>query len=37
VLETADARGITPAAAADRIAEERMAAAQAGGIWLPAR
>lgn len=37
VLETADARGITPAAAADRIAEERMAAAQRGGIWLPAR
>jgi valine dehydrogenase (NAD+) len=37
VLETADARGITPAAAADHIAEERMAARQAGGIWLPAR
>ena len=35
--ETADARGITPAAAADHIAEERMAAAQPGGIWLPAR
>lgn len=37
VLETADERGITPAAAADQIAEERMAAAQGGGIWLPAR
>jgi valine dehydrogenase (NAD+) len=37
VLETADKRGITPAAAADHIAEERMAAKQAGGIWLPAR
>ena len=37
VLETADARDITPAAAADRIAEERMATAQRGGIWLPAR
>jgi valine dehydrogenase (NAD+) len=36
VLETADAREITPAAAADHIAEERMAAKQAGGIWLPA-
>lgn len=37
VLETADARNITPAAAADHIAEERMAARQAAGIWLPAR
>jgi len=37
VLETADARGTTPAAAADHIAEERMTAKQAGGIWLPAR
>jgi valine dehydrogenase (NAD+) len=37
VLQTADARGTTPAAAADHIAEERMAAKQAGGIWLPAR
>jgi len=36
VLETADERGITPAAAADHIAEQRMAAKQAGGIWLPA-
>jgi valine dehydrogenase (NAD+) len=36
VLETADRRKITPAAAADHIAEERMAAKQAGGIWLPA-
>ena len=37
VLETADARSTTPAAAADHIAEERMAAKQPGGIWLPAR
>ena len=36
VLQTADARGITPAAAADHVAEERMAAKAAGGIWLPA-
>ena len=36
VLETAQERSITPAAAADHIAEERMAAKQAGGIWLPA-
>ena len=35
VLRTADERGITPAAAADHIAEERMAARQAAGIWLP--
>ena len=37
VLRTADERGITPAAAADHIAEERMAARQAAGIWLPSR
>jgi valine dehydrogenase (NAD+) len=37
VLRTADQRGTTPAAAADHIAEERMAAASPGGIWLPAR
>jgi valine dehydrogenase (NAD+) len=37
VLETAEARSITPAAAADHIAEERMAARQAAGIWLPPR
>lgn len=37
VLRTADERGITPAAAADHIAEERMAARQAAGIWLPTR
>ena len=37
VLRTADERGTTPAAAADHIAEERMAAAGRGGIWLPAR
>jgi valine dehydrogenase (NAD+) len=35
VLETADAKGITPAAAADHLAEERMTAASRGGIWLP--
>lgn len=37
VLRTADAHDSTPAAAADHIAEERMAARAAGGIWLPAR
>lgn len=37
VLRTADERGTTPAAAADHIAEQRMAAAGRGGIWLPAR
>jgi valine dehydrogenase (NAD+) len=37
VLRTADEKGITPAAAADQLAEQRMAAAQGGGIWLPAR
>ncbi len=37
VLETASERSITPAAAADHIAEERMAARRAGGIWLPPR
>ena len=37
VLRTADARGITPAAAADQIAEERMAAKASRGIWLPGR
>ncbi|WP_270886927.1 Glu/Leu/Phe/Val dehydrogenase dimerization domain-containing protein [Pedococcus sp. 5OH_020] len=37
VLETAAERDITPAAAADHIAEERMAAKQSGGIWLPGR
>jgi valine dehydrogenase (NAD+) len=37
VLRTADERGTTPAAAADHIAEERMAARQASGIWLPTR
>ncbi len=37
VLRTADERGTTPAAAADHIAAERMAARQAAGIWLPAR
>jgi valine dehydrogenase (NAD+) len=37
VLQTADAHDSTPAAAADHIAEERMAAKAAGGIWLPAR
>lgn len=38
VLRTADRLGITPAAAAERIAEERMAAGRpGGGIWLPPR
>ena len=37
VLRTADEKGISAAAAADHVAEERMAAAQPGGIWLPAR
>ncbi len=37
VLRTADNRGITPAEAADRLAEERIAAATPGGIWLPVR
>ena len=37
VLRTADEKGISAAAAADHVAEERMAAAQHGGIWLPAR
>lgn len=37
VLETADAKDITPAAAADHVAEERMAAGRARGIWLPGR
>ncbi len=35
VLETADQRGITPADAADHLAEERIGAATPGGIWLP--
>ena len=37
VLRTADEKGISAAAAADHVAEERMAAAAGGGIWLPAR
>ena len=37
VLRTADEKGISAAAAADHVAEERMAAAQPGGLWLPAR
>ncbi len=37
VLQTADTRGVTPAEAADRLAEERIAAATPGGIWLPVR
>jgi valine dehydrogenase (NAD+) len=35
VLRTAVERGITPAAAANHLAEERMAAAVPGGVWLP--
>jgi valine dehydrogenase (NAD+) len=37
VLRTADEKGISAAAAADHVAEQRMAAAAGGGIWLPAR
>jgi valine dehydrogenase (NAD+) len=37
VLQTADAHGTSPAAAADHIAEERMAARASAGIWLPRR
>lgn len=37
VLRTADERGVTPAEAADHLAEERMAAAVPGGMWLPGR
>ena len=36
VLRTADEKGISAAAAADHVAEQRMAAAAGGGIWLPA-
>ena len=35
VLRTADERGITSAEAANQLAEERMAAASPGGMWLP--
>lgn len=35
VLATAAARNISPAQAADELAEERMAAARPGGMWLP--
>ena len=35
VLRTADARGITTAEAANQLAEERMASASPGGMWLP--
>lgn len=37
VLARAQEHGITPAEAADRLAEERMAAATPGGMWLPGR
>ncbi|MEO9152080.1 MAG: Glu/Leu/Phe/Val dehydrogenase dimerization domain-containing protein [Lapillicoccus sp.] len=36
VLTRAQEHGITPAEAADHLAEERMAAATPGGMWLPA-
>jgi valine dehydrogenase (NAD+) len=36
VLREATARGVTPAEAANRLAEERIAAATPGGVWLPA-
>lgn len=35
VLHRAEDEGITPAEAADHLAEERMAAASPGGMWLP--
>ncbi len=35
VLARAEEQGITPAEAADHLAEERMAAATPGGMWLP--
>ena len=35
VLATADERGITSAEAANQLAEERMASASPGGMWLP--
>jgi len=37
VLREAAARGVTTAAAADHLAEERIAAATPGGVWLPVR
>jgi valine dehydrogenase (NAD+) len=36
VLREASARGVTTAAAASQLAEERIAAASPGGVWLPA-
>jgi valine dehydrogenase (NAD+) len=36
VLQEATARGVTTAEAANRLAEERIAAATPGGLWLPA-
>ena len=35
VLREAAARGVTTAEAANHLAEERMAAATPGGVWLP--
>ncbi|MEO8828001.1 Glu/Leu/Phe/Val dehydrogenase dimerization domain-containing protein [Lapillicoccus sp.] len=35
VLRMATEHGTTPAAAADHVAEQRMAAARPGGVWLP--
>ena len=37
VLRTASERGVTTSAAADELAEERIAAASPGGVWLPSR
>ncbi len=37
VLRRADGHGITPTEAAEHLAEERMAAASPGGLWLPQR
>jgi valine dehydrogenase (NAD+) len=36
VLREATARGVTTSEAANRLAEERIAAATPGGVWLPA-
>ena len=37
VLRTASDRGVTTSAAANTLAEERIAAAEPGGVWLPSR
>jgi valine dehydrogenase (NAD+) len=37
VLRAAAERGVTPSLAANELAEERIAAASPGGVWLPSR